>query len=186
MDKNFSDFFENQYRWACSTVSDINEHLSVLYDIAQQCNHVTEFGVRTGMSTRAFLNTNTVLRAYDLNIDDNVNKLFVMASQAGKNVKYIQADVLNIDIEQTDLLFIDTWHIYEQLKQELARHAKNVRKYIAFHDTYTFGLSGENGSDRRGLLSAIIEFLMDNPEWKFKIHRTNNNGLTVLERQNHE
>jgi hypothetical protein len=33
-----------------------------------------------------------------------------------------------------------------------------------------------------GLLPAIIEFIIDHPEWKFKIHKTNNNGLTVLEK----
>jgi len=186
MDKSVLNIFESQYQWACNTHCDINEHLPVLYELASQCKHITEFGVRRGMSTRAFLNTDAVLRSYDLVIDPELDKLFELAIQSGKDVQYTKANVLEIDIDETDLLFIDTWHIYEQLKQELDRHAKSARKYIAFHDTYTFGLSGEDSSDRQGLLSAIVEFLIKYPEWKFKIYRTNNNGLTVLERRNYE
>jgi hypothetical protein len=31
-------------------------------------------------------------------------------------------------------------------------------------------------------LSAVIEFVMANPHWRFHTYRTNNNGLTILER----
>jgi hypothetical protein len=79
-------------------------------------------------------------------------------------------------------LFIDTLHTYNQLKQELTLHGNKAQKYIAFHDTYTFGLRGEDNVDKKGLMTAIIEFMTENPHWKFKIHKTNNNGFTVLER----
>jgi hypothetical protein len=186
-----SKYFELEYKKACETFSDISENLPILFNLAKECKHVTEMGVRTGVSTRAFLNTDTILRSYDLYIDDEVNDLFNKAKQFGKDVNYIQANVLDIEIEETDLLFIDTWHCYDQLKQELKIHPQKVRKYIAFHDTHTFGIDGEpysitteNGYKEKpiGLLPAIIEFLIENPEWRFKIHKTNNNGLTVIER----
>jgi tetratricopeptide (TPR) repeat protein len=184
-------YFELEYKKACETFSDISENLPILFELAKECSHVTEMGVRTGVSTRAFLNTDVILRSYDLYIDDEVNSLFSKAKEFDKDVSYTKADVLNIEIEETDLLFIDTWHCYDQLKQELAIHPKKVKKYIAFHDTHTFGVKGENYSittdngykeDPLGLLPAIIEFLIENPEWKFKIHKTNNNGLSVIER----
>jgi hypothetical protein len=53
------------------------------------------------------------------NINQNLHKLFDMAKQKGKNVKYIQYDVLKIEIEDTDMIFIDTLHTYDQLKKEL-------------------------------------------------------------------
>jgi hypothetical protein len=31
-------------------------------------------------------------------------------------------------------------------------------------------------------LSAVIEFVMTNPDWRFHTYRTNNNGLIILER----
>ncbi|NDB60022.1 hypothetical protein EB001_16465, partial [bacterium] len=163
---------------------DIYQNVHILYDLAKKCKHVTEMGVRTGVSTRALLNSNVDVVSYDIELNQIVTDLFDIAKLAGKNVKYIQANVLTIEIEETDMLFIDTLHTYSQLKQELNLHANKVKKYIAFHDTHTFGLRGEDGIDNRGLLSAVIEFLIDNPQWRFKIYKTNNNGFTVLERVN--
>lgn len=175
------DIFDKEYEIACNTPTDINEHVSVLHELALECETVTEMGVRTGVSTRAFLNTSVKLRSFDLELDPEVKKLFDLAKDHGKNVDYVKADVTKIQIAPTDLLFIDTWHCYQQLKQELALHAKNVKKYIAFHDTHIYGTRGEDG-DTLGLLPAIIEFLIEHPEWRFKIHRTNNNGFSVIER----
>jgi len=176
------DLFEKEYQLAVKTPSDINQNLQLLHQLAKKCHHITEFGVRTGCSTRAFLNTDCVLRSYDIVIDNQVDQLFNIAKSRGRDVKYIKNDVLTIDIDETDLLFIDTFHVYPQLKKELALHAKKVKKYIAFHDTYTFGLTGEHSSDKKGLLTAIIEFLIENPEWRFKTFETKNNGITILEK----
>ena len=180
--------FDQEYRIARDTPSDINEHLDLLKSLADEVNHVTEIGTRTGVSTRAFLASNVTLRAYDLSLDTRVKELFKHAKDIGKDVEYIKGNVLDLRIEETDLLFIDTWHCYEQLSAELKLHAPKVRKYIAFHDTQTFGTSSEKfmgqlGSN--GLLPAIIHYIIQNPNtWRFKIHRTNNNGLSVIERLN--
>lgn len=174
--------FETEYQRARNIVSDINENVHILYELAKECKTVVEMGVRTGVSTRAFLNTDVQLLSFDIVLNDNVKKLFDFAKSKGKNVQYIKADVLQIEIEETDLLFIDTLHTYNQLKQELKIHGNQAKKYIAFHDTHTFGLRDEVGTGNKGLLTAVIEFLIENPHWKFKIHKTNNNGFTVLER----
>lgn len=183
--KDFRHMIEKEFAAAATTPSDIHEHLPVLYELAKECNHITEMGVRTGVSTRAFLRVNARLISYDIEADQNVVSLVDAARKVGKDATFIEADVLKIDIEETDLLFIDTWHTYEQLKQELALHGNKSRKYLAFHDTNTFGLKNEGGEaygTSQGLLPAIIEFLMVNPHWRFKKFLTNNNGLTVLER----
>jgi hypothetical protein len=172
-----------EYELARKIPSDINENISILYDLAKTCKHITEMGVRTGVSTRAFLYTSfEKLVSYDILFNKEVDLLFKHARSIGKDASYINADVLKIEIEETDLLFIDTYHTYDQLKKELMLHGNKSKKYIIFHDTYTFGLVGENKKDQKGLISAIIEFTIDNPQWKFKIYKTNNNGLTVLER----
>lgn len=178
-----SDIFESEYQKAKKTPSDINENLYELYELAKECETIVEMGVRTGVSTRAFLNTNAKLLSLDISLNPQVQKLFDIAKQKGKWVEYVQADVLNIEIGKTDLLFIDTFHIYDQLKRELNLHGNKANKYIAFHDTYTFGLKGEDGKDEKGLLSAVIEFVMENPHWRFHKYKTNNNGLTILKRE---
>ena len=176
--------FENEYQIAKQTPSDINENLHILYDMAKDCETVIEFGVRTGVSTRAFLNTDVSLTSFDVVKNNEVQNLFTLAEEQGKKTEYIIRDVLKIEIPEVDLLFIDTFHTYEQLRQELALHGNKAKKYLIFHDTHTFGTSGEVNTDKKGLLPAIIEFLIINPHWAFHIHNTNNNGLTVLKRIN--
>jgi len=178
--------FDQEFRIACDTPSDINEHMEVLKSLADEVKHVTEMGTRTGVSTRAFLASDVTLRAYDLFLDARVVELFKLAKEEGKDVEYIQSNVLDVEIDETDLLFIDTWHCYDQLIAELNLHAPKVKKYIAFHDTQTYGTRSEEFMGRvgsNGLLPAIIHYMIENPKkWQFKVHRTNNNGLTVIER----
>jgi glycosyltransferase involved in cell wall biosynthesis len=185
---------ELEYQLACQPTvkfangliidNDIYEHLPTLLDLANECETVTEFGVRWGYSTRAFLLSRSKLLSYDLELDQRVVQLFDVARGRGKDCAYSKADTLELTIDETDLLFIDTEHSYGQLRAELDRHHTKAKKYIAFHDTYTYGTTGEATGDRKGLLTAIIEFMRDHPEWKFKYHATNNNGLTIIERTN--
>ena len=37
---------ENKFKTLCETPSDINQHLATLRHYAEECDHVTEFGVR--------------------------------------------------------------------------------------------------------------------------------------------
>lgn len=170
-----------QYVAAISTPGDINEHLQALFDLADECEHVTEFGVRWGSSTTAFLASRAWLVSYDIAPHPAALHLFEIARETGKQAKFIEANTLTLDvIAGTDLLFIDTLHTYAQLRHELFTFHNSVLKYIALHDTVTFGQTGEDGGP--GLILAVWEFLTTFPEWRIKAHYTNNNGLTVLER----
>jgi glycosyltransferase involved in cell wall biosynthesis len=167
------------YLAACATPSDIHEHLPVLYFLARQCDHVTEMGTRTGISTTALLFAQPErLVCYDKVKLAAVNRLEAVAGRT--DFRFHQADVLEVDIEETELLFIDTWHVCEQLKEELRLHAGKVRRYIVLHDTTTFGEQGEM-EGRRGLWPAVEEFLAEG-HFCLRERLENNNGLTVLER----
>jgi hypothetical protein len=95
------------------------------------------------------------------------------------------------EIEETDFLFIDTLHAYAQLKKELEMHALKAKKFIAFHDTVSYGERDEDNytgviqkkHEKQGLNAAINEFLESNPQWSIEEVFTNNNGLTVLKRK---
>jgi hypothetical protein len=179
------DLLIQEYTNACNIASDINEHLPALHEIANRCTHVTEFGVRSGMSSRAILSSRaSKFMMYDLADEPVIRSLVDQCKTAGMDVSYIIANVLDIQIEPTDFLFIDTWHTYAQLRAELHRHAHKVKRFIAFHDTNTFGLKDESDISGPGLLTAIIEYLIYDPNWRFIHHNHRNNGLTVLERTN--
>lgn len=194
---------EDMYNYHCGLKSDINEHLPILKRYAALCSDVTEFGVRWVCSTYGLMaGTPNKLTSYDINGIDTMklNLLQRLAEDNNINFKFVKADVLNIEIEETDLLFIDTLHGYKQLKLELAGHAHKVRKFIIFHDTVSFGYHDEgqpnpdalNGNmrhlfdalpQRQGLLPAINEFLMGHDEWSIDTHHANNNGLLIIKKR---
>ena len=181
--------FNRAYIEACNTKSDINEHLPVLDRLAKNCTHITEFGVRDGTSTIVWFNNNAKFIGYDFYFSPDVANMFSYATAIGKSVQYRIENILALqDIEETDLLFIDSLHNYDQCIFELTHFAHRVRKYIVFHDTVSYGKVGEPPygvvTDRppHGILLAVAEFLLDNPNWSVKEHHKNNNGLTVLEK----
>jgi hypothetical protein len=117
----------------------------------------------------------------------NLQEVYDIAIKNNINYKFIQGNTLEIEIEETDFLFIDTYHEYNHLKEELIKHANKVKKYIAFHDTVSFGQFGQNDNDAldtnsKGLNLAIDEFLEQNPQWIKKFEYTFSNGLIILER----
>jgi hypothetical protein len=192
------------YEKNCNTESDIYKHLPILHEYAKKCDHVTEMGAREGNSTSAFLYANPKkFVSYDYqyknpepHLEGKIKELILILESAktqGINCEYIGADVLSIEIEETDLLFIDTWHCYEQLKRELELHGKNVRKYIIFHDTTLYGKIGEgyphsdpnhpqkdNLDGSGGILFAIDEFLELNTNWVIEYQTEENCGIIVI------
>lgn len=181
--------FKTEFEKAYKTPSDINQHLPILLEACQDVEHVTEMGVRTGVSSLAFFyGEPKKYIAYDLKKDPRIEEMFEYARSLGKDYTYIENDVLDIEIEETDLLFIDTYHCYEQLTKELDLHANKVKKYIIFHDVFSYGRVGENLSNQKfsgtkGILYAIEEFLEENQEWKIVHHVDYNNGLMIIEKQ---
>jgi hypothetical protein len=184
----------NKYHHLCSVPSDINEHLPILKRYAEECEHITEMGVRYVVSTWAFLAAKPktlvcydILTGLDINIfNKNITEISEKAKEIGVNFSFTQADVLNIEINETDLLMIDTYHEYNQIKHELKLHGNKAKKYLIFHDTTTFGEFGETFKTPNtiGIWPAIEEFIQENKHWEIKEKLTNNNGLTILKRWN--
>lgn len=189
----------------CKRVSDINEHLPTLLEYARKCQTIIECGVREIVSSYAFAlglkgkhNSSYIL--VDPFRSANINGFVNMCIAEGINALFYHGSDLEYPPTETDLLFIDTWHIYGQLKRELAHWHSSVKKYIIMHDTTVDEWLGEtvrrgwNAQQQsvehgipvdeitKGLWPAIDEFLKDHPEWKLEKRFKNNNGLTILVR----
>lgn len=166
---------EDIYKSKVTEPSDINEHLPTLRRYAERCSHVTEFGVRWIVSTWALLAARpNVLVSYDAlspeRFGKHIEDVYSVAKDIGVAFTFILADVRLVEIAETDMLFTDTDHTYEQLRTELWRHSPRVRKYIAIHDTFP----------ESAMTRAITEFLSEFPQWTLLERLTNNNGLTIL------
>ena len=198
-------FIQKGYDVNCAHPSDINEHLPTLRHYASDCTHVTECGVRGAVSCYALADGIRGKEGARLVLVDIVEcqsiEVFVDSCE-NENIRatFHKESDLTCPIEDTELLFIDTWHIYGHLKRELARWHPHVKKYILLHDTTVDGEHGESlrlgwnileqskesgipvEEITKGLWPAVEEFLLEHPEWKLKDRFTNNNGLTVLVR----
>lgn len=199
-----------KYRILCQTRSDINEHLPTLYSYAKECESILELGVRGVISSWALVkglldNDKDVKRILLNDIEEcDITELMEVTKDMDVNISHEWKNDLDLDIkENIDLTFIDTWHVYAQLKRELEKFSKVTNKYIIMHDTTVDEWNGETircfggfptaiqqskvsgfpvDEIMKGLWPAIEEFLNTNKEWKLKERFTNNNGLTILER----
>ena len=172
--------FEKEYQDACARDSDIHEHLPIISELTSQCTHATELGVGWAQSTRAFLRHDVEMHSYEYKPLPGIPEYFEAARNAGRNVTLHVDDTRKVEIAETDIMLVDSLHIYEQVQKELQLHADKAKKYIVFHDTTSFENNGEFGG--RGIWPAIQEFMDSHPEWQMKHRYTNNNGLTVLQR----
>jgi hypothetical protein len=172
--------FEKEYLDACERDTDIHEHLPIISELTSQCNHVTELGVGWAQSTRAFLRHDVEIHSYEFMPQPGIREFFDEAKNAGRNVTLHVDDTRKVNIAETDLMLVDSLHIYEQVQKELELHAGKVRKYLLFHDTTLFADRGEFGG--KGIWPAVQEFMDSHSEWQLVERRTNNNGLTILKR----
>ena len=203
------DKLKDKYELLCNKKSDINEHLPTLYKYAKECKSIIELGVRGVISSYALLyglhNNNYSHKKLLLNdiTKCNINDFLDISKNTDVEIKYIWGDDLHINIEgKYDLTFIDTWHVYGQLKRELNKYSKITNKYIIMHNTTVDEFIGETirlksnsqiqsinsgipiEEINKGLWHAIEEFLENNKKWKIKERYINNNGLTILEKIN--
>jgi len=195
---------EKHINYLHQTPSDINQHLPTIIKYGQECEHITEMGVRGILSTWGWLAASPKkLIAYDIenpsHFNSNIQDVYDTAEAYNLDFTFIKADVLKIEIEETDLLFLDTLHVHNQLKSELKLHSGKVKKYICFHDTTSYENRNEvslehqpdysailgEGYDinKQGLWPVVEEFLDQNKDtWRLKERFTNNNGFTIIER----
>lgn len=106
-----------------------------------------------------------------------------------------------IEIESTDMLYIDSLRTYYHLSHELRTFSKNVRKYICIPRMYVEDVleEGEEAeytgnfseyhvplfTNKRGVWTAVRDFLETHPEWEMDSRfLEKNRGLLVLKRTN--
>ena len=214
------DELKRHYELACTTPSDIFMHLDVLKGLSSSCSSILELGTRSCVSSWAFLmglaagnespseNMLKTLISNDLEYHPNVRDVQAIAKKVGVCFNFVQKNDLTLDavdfdgLPEFDIVFIDTWHIYGQLRRELEKFHNFATKYIILHDTDIDAVYGESvrmGHDisemakassyspeeiTQGLRRAIIEFLQTHQNWFELLTIHDGIGLTVLARRN--
>ncbi len=174
------------YEAKCNDNSDICQHLPTLKKYTEDCETVIELGVRSVVSTWAFLmgKPKSIISvdihhpSYYLDYDKegcNLELAEQLAKEQGTEFIFIQDNSIKVKLPKCDLMFFDTLHTYHQLSDELKAHGNNVNKYLIFHDTETY---------KKELMPAIKEFIKENEHWVLHEKFDNNNGLIILTNKN--
>jgi predicted O-methyltransferase YrrM len=152
---------EEDYHRLCSTPSDIVDHLPTFVTYVQQLNaqHVIELGTRTGVSTVAFLyaleQTGGRLTSVDLDerpdIGDHDHWTFIQGDDLASEVV--------AQLDQADIVFVDTSHAYEQTYRELNLYRWFVKPggVILCHDTMLMNPQDADPGDPRFPVRKAIE-----------------------------
>ena len=115
-------FLDAEFSRVCAADSDIKNHLPRLKEIASKCQHVTEFGVRNGLSTWALMaGRPPTLVSYDI-ARCNMSRHYTAARNNQINYSFMIGDSAKIDIAPTDFLFIDSLHTGDLVRADLWRH----------------------------------------------------------------
>ena len=205
--KNTDRYINLKFELLKNKKSDIYEHMDTLYEYSMKCESIFETGVRGVVSSWAFLKglndndgTNNELLMNDIEMCE-FKEIETLSINTGIKYSFLHKNNLELNLDRDfDLTFIDTWHVYGQLKRELAKFSKTTSKYIILHDTTVdgefgesirFNLDSEKQSNitgytvqeiEKGLWPAVEEFLKSSSEWVLEKRYTNCNGLTILKK----
>jgi predicted O-methyltransferase YrrM len=164
--------------------SDINEHLTFIHDLVIELNaqQVVELGVRSGVSTAAFLAAleETGGRLWSCDIAHH-NAPVIIADHP--QWEFHIGDDLQLAAESPlcDVLFIDTSHAYKQTVDELNAYAGKAR-VVLLHDTTLEQPGGVGEQPPFPVRQACLDWLEAHPGWDWH-EFTHNNGLGVMRRK---
>ena len=196
------------FLFECTQSRVAGSHYFALRNLARICRSVTELGVYhlgSGFAILQGLSENaSSVRSY-LGIDigsapeEKVQLAQKWASHKNIDFRLLQASDFDIDIDPVDLLHIDTFHTYRHLTYELEKFSSVVRSYILMHDTSPpWGYVDENqqalnreiesrypphiNRTKRGLWTAVEDFLGQHSEWQLVERQTESPGYTIIKR----
>ena len=136
---------------------------------------ITEFGHYQGCSTAVWLKClpkKLISIDYATYLPQEEYK--AIARELDIDFRIIIEDDLKVDIDETDLLFIDTMHTEDHTYLELKKHSNKVKKYIAFHDVNPEKFTTQKGIDR--WLSE------ESTKWEKIYHDVDDCGFLVLKK----
>ena len=200
MSKTWANVLNEQVSLSKYENVNIREHLDDLTAEAKKYDTVVELGRQNMCSTLAILLGNPK-KFITVDTDEPTDRWIYRKELAnrycdvvGVDYEYRIADTLQMEPIECEMMFIDTFHSYEQLYRELNIYHKSVSKTIVMHDTVSFGQTDEPSSaiktsllDKRfvgkaGLANALDDFLLENKEWVKSRIETKNNGMSYITR----
>lgn len=164
---------EEKYIELLNISSDINLNFPMIRESVEPGDRVVELGVRSCVSTWALLaGKPKSLISVDVVSPpkETIIEVGEAAEKEGIQFSFVNGDSTHIFIEEIDVLFIDTLHLYSHVVKELWRHAEQTKKRIIFHDY------------RIPEVRSCIQDFLFNMNWELEKYSFDCNGLAVCRR----
>jgi hypothetical protein len=168
------------YEYYAKQEGDFSSHFPAIEALAKHCDHVTDLGNRDYDLAALAGGEPKRIVSYSMVQQSAIFWRLEALAKEKKDFSVLirHTDSLECNIEETDLLFIKTYHTAERLRAELARHADKVRRYIVIPTSETFGRRAADG--KPGMKIALIDFMHKNREWSVIYNNPEQHGLMVL------
>lgn len=191
-------FFKQILNTVLTGSGDSDKHLLTLFSIALSINakSILELGVRSGTTTLPFLMAADLMDGSLESVDINPTS-FECPEEYSNRWKFYQSNAIDVLKEKTknkekyDLIYIDDWHSYDHVKEELEYVDQMVRpgSIVLLHDLMygntcpyyhvdltTCSPQWANGGPYRAVAELNPNF------WEFSTIPSNN-GLTILRKK---
>jgi hypothetical protein len=163
----------------------LNPQVLGLIKYASRVKHASILGAGNGLSLLALIIAGVRdIRLYDSKMQD-VSQFRKICEEADINFAFICADAPQ-EIENTELLLIDTISEANYNYSELSFHYSKVSRYMLVTKTYTHAHDHQNnirfpeGVTPAGLIHGINNFIVNYPNWHILEHLYWEPGLTIL------
>ncbi len=186
-DHNLDTLFD----WAKQQPRDLDQHADKIRELASQALHVTAICKRREWDVFLLAGRPDDVVIWTTEHDDLHEQLHqvVLATEvnprAPRRIKHYTVGQGHPhgdrQIDETDLLVLDTVHHGHQVYHELIKFSSQVRRRIVIRGTQAFGELSED-KQGPGLLVGLRRFMRDRPEWSVIYHSANQYGLTVISR----
>lgn len=181
---------DDVFSWCRVVPRDWNEHLDKLRELASKCEHVTEMTKRRESTVGLAAGRPKKLVSYQRENDDLGEILhYIIGRDKPSPLESFTThagDFLSVDeIEETDMLLIDSIHSADRLHAELKRHGHKVRRWLVIRGTESFGEMAEGSTEpNSGLYAGLDRYFLEHPEhgWHRVYHASNQYGLSVYSR----
>lgn len=152
-------------------INAIVKDFDVLTSLAKTVDSITELGVRRCFSAYAWLlGQPKKFVGVDISRWPEWDQLEKDVEGTDIELELIVANDIEVELEETDLLFIDSLHTYDHVTKQLELHADKAKKYIVFHDALDFDGKPAQVHLDLGVYNAIMDFLDKTEEWKVIEH----------------
>jgi len=168
-----------------------NPQMLAFLDWCRRVDSITIVGFGNGLSTLIALSAKPKsITVYDHVLPEGVNDYQDLANEYGVQFVFINQQILDLEtIQETDILFVDSFQEGNYVYTVCTRFAQFVNRYICVNNSYDFAhmpnpqVQLGQGAQAIGVVFGINSFLQNSDPWHIAENLYWTPGMTLLYRK---